>query len=63
LFSATYLATTLRELGHHEGARQLGEDSLARLRRVLGDDHPHPLRSAHDLAAVRASLGEHDQSR
>jgi hypothetical protein len=30
-------------LGQYEQARQLGEDTLTRLRQVLGDDHPlHP---------------------
>jgi hypothetical protein len=40
--------------------RQLGEDTVIRMRRVLGDDHPDTLRSAHCLAAVLATLGEHN---
>jgi hypothetical protein len=36
--------------------------ALTRQRRVLGDDHPDTLRSAHSLAAVLANLGEHDQA-
>ncbi|MGH3902189.1 MAG: tetratricopeptide repeat protein, partial [Pseudonocardiaceae bacterium] len=40
LASAHNLAATLRELGQYEPARQLGEDTLTRCRRVLGDDHP-----------------------
>ncbi|MGB8200056.1 MAG: tetratricopeptide repeat protein, partial [Pseudonocardiaceae bacterium] len=63
LRSAHDLATTLASLGEHEQARQLGEDTLTRQRRVLGDDHPQTLRSAHDLATTLASLGEHEQAR
>ena len=40
--------------------------TLTRYRRVLGDDHPDTLRSAHNLAtvaAVLANLDEHDQVR
>jgi hypothetical protein len=40
----------LRELGRHQGARQLDADTLARRRRVLGDDHPDTLQSANNLA-------------
>jgi hypothetical protein len=36
--------------------------ALTRQRRVLSDDHPDTLRSAHSLAAVLANLGEHDQA-
>jgi hypothetical protein len=43
-------------LGQYERARQLGEDTLTRYRRVLGDDHPDTLRSAHNLATVAADL-------
>ncbi|WP_235502896.1 tetratricopeptide repeat protein, partial [Kitasatospora sp. Root187] len=32
-------------------------------RRTLGDDHPDTLRSAHNLAAVLHSLGEHTEAR
>ncbi|MDQ4092847.1 MAG: tetratricopeptide repeat protein, partial [Actinomycetota bacterium] len=46
LRSAHYLAAALQELGHYERARQLGEDTLTRMRRVLGSDHPDTLRSA-----------------
>ena len=50
---------TLRELRYYERARQLGEDTLTRFRRILGDDHPDTLRSAHNLAIV-PNLSEHD---
>jgi Tetratricopeptide repeat len=49
-------------LGRYEPARQLGEDTLTRCRRVLGEDHPDTLLSARSLAAVLANLGEHDQA-
>ena len=41
----------------------LDEDTLARRRRVLGDDHPDTLTSANNLAADLAALGEHEQAR
>jgi len=34
----------LAELGEHEQALALAEDTLARRRRVLGEDHPTQLR-------------------
>jgi FPC/CPF motif-containing protein YcgG len=40
LTSAYILAAQLSELGEHQAARELAEDTLARRRRVLGDDHP-----------------------
>ncbi|MGH2370561.1 MAG: tetratricopeptide repeat protein [Chloroflexota bacterium] len=47
--------------GQHDVARQLGEDTLTRCRRILGDDHPHTLDSATDLAAT-AGLGQDEQA-
>ena len=46
-----YLAWALRAMGHYAEARELEEDTLARKRRVLGEDHPDILRSAGSLAA------------
>lgn len=40
------------------GARALDEETLARRRRLLGDDHPDTLTSAGNLAAVLAALGD-----
>jgi hypothetical protein len=40
------IAIRLAALGEHEQARALAEDTLTR-RRVLGDDHPATLTSAH----------------
>ena len=51
----------LRELGEYQRARALDEDTLARRRQVLGDDHPDTLISANNLAADMRALGEHDQ--
>ncbi|MFF3325885.1 FxSxx-COOH system tetratricopeptide repeat protein [Streptomyces sp. NPDC002889] len=40
-------------------ARTLQEDTLARYRRVLGDDHPDTLRAAHGLAMILRTLREY----
>jgi hypothetical protein len=59
LESASHLAFDLCVLGHYEQARQLGEDTLSRCRRALGDDHPphpslglHPCRHPAGVGAV-----------
>ncbi len=54
------VADALRELGQYERARLLGEDTLTRCRRVLGNDHPITLRSATYLAATLRELGQHE---
>src|SRR5437764_1323658 len=41
----------------------IAEDTLTRYRRVLGEDHPVPLRLASNLAAGLCVLGEHEQAR
>ena len=48
----------------HDGprARQLGEDTLTPMRRILGNDHPHTLISAHNLAAGPGESRSHDQT-
>ena len=56
--SAHNLAMDLYELGEVQAARELDEDTLARRRRVLGDDHPDTLNSATSLAADLRALGE-----
>jgi hypothetical protein len=53
----------LAALGEHEQARALHEDTLARRRRVLGDDHPDTLTSANSLVIDLAALGEHEEAR
>ncbi len=56
--SASNLAVDMRTLGEHQAARELDQDTLARRRRVLGDDHPETQRSARNLAADLKALGE-----
>ena len=41
-----------------QAARDLDQDTLDRNRRVLGDDHPDTLASAHNLAIDLRALGE-----
>jgi hypothetical protein len=53
-------ALNLRALGQYEAARRLAEDTLARRRRVLGEDHPKTLTSARNLAADLRALGQHE---
>jgi hypothetical protein len=50
LAAASNLATIVRHRGEYQAARELGEDTLARRRRVLGEDHPDTLTSADNLA-------------
>jgi len=57
------VANTLRLLGEHQTARQLQSDTLNRLQRVLGADHPDTLTSASRLAADLRALGEYQQAR
>jgi hypothetical protein len=42
---------------------QLDEDTLARRRRVLGEDHPDTLTSAFTLAAQLSELGEYQAAK
>jgi tetratricopeptide (TPR) repeat protein len=63
LESAGSLSLNLWELGQFEPARQLGEDTVTRCRRVLGDDHPHTLIPAHILAATLRKLGQFGPAR
>ena len=60
---AHYLAWALRDIGRHAEARELDEDTLARSRRVLGDDHPDTLGTAGALAADLMNLGEYQAAR
>ena len=52
-----FLALAVSDLGEHERSRDLNEDTFARLRRVLGDDHSHTLWSANNLARDLRLLG------
>lgn len=55
LNSANNLANDLRQLGEHDQARTLNEDTLQRFRRVLGEEHPTPSARAARPPASRAS--------
>ena len=46
LTAAHYLAWALLEMGRYAESRDLNQDTLARRRRVLGQDHPDTLNSA-----------------
>jgi hypothetical protein len=50
-------------LGQFEPARQFGEDTLTRMRRVLGDDHPHTLRAARNFADTISQIVQEDPMR
>ena len=50
-------------LGEDQAARELDEDTLARRRRVLGEDHPDTLASASNLAVDLRDLGEDQAAR
>src|SRR6476659_1136164 len=63
LISAGNLAAGLGHSGEHHAARELGEDTLARRRRVLGEDHPDTLASAHGLAISLRAAAEHQAAR
>jgi hypothetical protein len=45
-----------------EWARELDEDTLIHYRRVLGEDHPHTLTSASNLANDLRNLGEYERA-
>ena len=61
--SADNLAMILGRVGEHQAARELAEDTLARRRRVLGEDHPDTLTSAFILAGELSELGEYQAAR
>ncbi|MFF9574906.1 tetratricopeptide repeat protein, partial [Streptomyces rubiginosohelvolus] len=63
LGTASNLAINLSAVGLMEEARDLGEDTLARRRRVLGEDHPDTLRSASNLAINLSALGLMEEAR
>ena len=59
LWAASNLALALREMGRYTEARQLDEDTLARNRRLRGDNDPETtLHSVGSLAADLRELGE-----
>jgi hypothetical protein len=60
---ASVLTYALAELGEHQQARALGQDTLERCRRALGPDHLATLYSAAGLTLALANLGEAEQAR
>jgi Tetratricopeptide repeat len=58
LISASALARVLFLLEDYQGARELDEETLARRRRVLSDEHPDTQDSANSLAADQRALAE-----
>jgi hypothetical protein len=63
LATASGLAISLRVVGEHQAARELDEDTLARRRRVLGEDHPDTLWSAYSLVGALMTLREYHAAR
>ena len=63
LAAASNLATIVRHGGEFQAARELGEDTLARRRRVLGEDHPDTLAAANGLAISLRAVGDYQAAR
>ncbi|MGQ0774073.1 MAG: FxSxx-COOH system tetratricopeptide repeat protein [Pseudonocardiales bacterium] len=63
LRAAYILVRLLLNVGPYSQARPLGEDTLARCRRVLSDDHPDTLQAAHTLAVCLHVMGAFEQAR
>ena len=63
LWTTAYLARAWGEVGEHDRARRLDEDTLSRRRRVLGDDHPDTLDSASNLAGRLGETGDIEAAR
>jgi len=62
LAAATNLALDLQDLGQHQQAHDLNQDTLDRKRRILGQDHPDTLRTAGNLVHDLRALGQHEQA-
>ncbi|MFC9325914.1 FxSxx-COOH system tetratricopeptide repeat protein [Kitasatospora sp. NPDC057015] len=62
LTAAQFLGHATYDVGELAEARRVGEDTLARRRRVLGDDHPDTLQSANDLSVILNNLGEESEA-
>ena len=58
--TASNLAVRLAVLGRTEEARTLGEDTLTRRRRALGEDHPATLTTARFLEQLDAAREDPD---
>jgi hypothetical protein len=53
------LASTLRAMGDHAGAKKLEEQVLEQSTRILGPDHPDTLTSMGNLALTLWNMGDH----
>ncbi|MEU9917772.1 FxSxx-COOH system tetratricopeptide repeat protein [Streptomyces sp. NPDC051001] len=62
LQAANNLARAYNATQDHERARALDEDTLARRRRLYGDDDPDTLTSAHNLAVRLRALGRYEEA-
>ncbi|MFJ5864002.1 FxSxx-COOH system tetratricopeptide repeat protein [Streptomyces parvus] len=58
-----YLGHATSDLGELGSAHLIIEDTLARRRRTLGDDHSDTLQSANDLATILNQFGKHTEAR
>jgi hypothetical protein len=56
-------AWALRALGRYAEARDLAQETLARRRQMLGDDHPYTLESANNLGNTLPYLSEYQAAR
>jgi len=54
---------TLERVSEDQAARELAEDTLARRRRLLGEDHPDTLAAAFQLVCALSELGKHHAAR
>jgi tetratricopeptide repeat protein len=60
---AYILVRFLIDVGPYSQARQLGDDTLTRCRRVLGENHPDTLYAAHYFADCLHEVGAFEQAR
>jgi hypothetical protein len=63
LTSPSSLAAIVYHPGEYQAARELDEDTLARRRRVLGEDHPDTLLAAFILVGELTQLGEYQAAK
>lgn len=63
LVSRNNLSVALGNVGRHDEALALHEDTLARREQILGPDHPDALVSRSNLAAADRGLGRRRASR
>jgi lipopolysaccharide biosynthesis regulator YciM len=56
------LVSVFRNKGEYDSALPLCEECLAKMKRVLGEDHPDTLTSLNNLAGLFESKGEYDRA-